>query len=49
MNKYEVNYTKEDIISYHVREWVMNWVKKYHPEVFKEAEKFVLEKMKSEN
>lgn len=47
--KYSVNYTKEDIIGCYVREWVMNWVKKYHPEAFKEAEKFVLEKIKDES
>ena len=47
--KYKVNYTKEDIIGCCVREWVMNWVKKYHPEAFEEAEKFVLEKMKDES
>ena len=39
--KYSVSYTKEDIIGCYVRQWVMEWVKKYHPEAFKEAEGFV--------
>ena len=47
-NKYSINYTKEDIIGCHVREWVMQWVKKYHPEAFTEAEKFVRDFLKNE-
>tara|TARA_R110000765_G_scaffold423445_1_gene532369 strand:- start:93 stop:260 length:168 start_codon:yes stop_codon:yes gene_type:complete len=33
----------EDLVSIHVKEWVLEWCKKYHPEAFKEAEKFVRE------
>jgi hypothetical protein len=42
----KVNYTKDDLIGCYVREWVMEWVKKYHPEAFEEAEKFVMEYLK---
>lgn len=47
--KYKINYTKEDLIGCYVREWVMEWVKKYHPEAFEEAEKFVKENLKYED
>ena len=42
----KVNYTKDDLIGCYTREWVMEWVKKYHPEAFEEAEKFVREYLK---
>jgi hypothetical protein len=45
---HSVNYTEEDIIDCYVRQWVMEWVKKYHPEAFEEAEKFVREYLKNE-
>ena len=47
--KYKINYTKEDLVGCYVREWVMEWVKKYHPEAFEEAEKFVKENLKNED
>ena len=43
INKHKIDYTEEDIIGCYVREWVMEWCKKYHPEAFVEAEKFVKE------
>lgn len=46
--KHSVNYTKEDIVGCYVRQWVMEWVKKYHPEAFMEAEKFVRDFLKNE-
>lgn len=42
-NKYQINYNKEDIIGCYVRQWVLEWCKKYHPEAFVEAKKFVEE------
>ena len=47
--EYSVSYTKEDIIGCYVRQWVMEWVKKYHPEAFEEAERFVKEYLEGEN
>ena len=38
---YSVNIDKEDLIQIHVREWVFEWCKKYHPEAFAEAEEFI--------
>ena len=38
---YKVNFTKSDLINIYVKEWVVEWCKKYHPEAFVEAEKFV--------
>jgi hypothetical protein len=46
--KHNVDYTEEDVIGYYVRQWVMEWVSKYHPEAFKEAEKFVKDYLKNE-
>ena len=40
--KYTVNIEKEDLINIYVRQWVLLWCKKYHPEAFEEAEKFVI-------
>ncbi len=39
--KYEVNFDKEDLINVYVKQWVLMWCKKYHPEAFKKAEEFV--------
>lgn len=47
-NKYSIHYTKDDLVGYYVRSWVMEWVKKYHPEAFTEAEKFVRDFLKNE-
>jgi len=47
--KHSVEYTEEDVIGCYVRQWVMEWVRKYHPEAFKEAEKFVKDYLKNEN
>ncbi len=40
---YTVNIDPEDLINIYVKQWVLEWCKKYHPEAFKEAEKFVRE------
>ena len=42
---YTVNIDPEDLINIYVKQWVLEWCKKYHPEAFKEAEKFVREIM----
>jgi hypothetical protein len=41
LNKCKTTFTKEDKLECHVNEWVMNWVKKYHPKAFDEAREFV--------
>tara|TARA_Y100000361_G_scaffold153246_1_gene174588 strand:- start:4423 stop:4581 length:159 start_codon:yes stop_codon:yes gene_type:complete len=41
VSNHKINYTEEDIVGYLVRQWVFEWCKKYHPEAFVEAEKFV--------
>lgn len=38
---YKINFSKSDLINIYVKEWVVEWCKKYHPEAFMEAEKFV--------
>tara|TARA_R110000824_G_scaffold17099_1_gene69907 strand:- start:546 stop:761 length:216 start_codon:yes stop_codon:yes gene_type:complete len=38
---YKINFSKSDLINIYVKEWVFKWCKKYHPEAFVEAEKFV--------
>ena len=38
---YKINFSKSDLINIYVKEWVFEWCKKYHPEAFVEAEKFV--------
>jgi len=40
-----INIDPEDLVSIYVREWVLEWCKKYHPEAFEEAEKFIRESM----
>ena len=46
---YSVNIDKEDLIQIHVREWVFEWCKKYHPEAFEEAEQFIRKEMDEDN
>lgn len=47
-SKYSINFTEDDIVGCYVRAWVMEWVRKYHPEAFIEAEKFVKEYLKKD-
>ena len=39
--KYKVNFEKEDLINIYVKQWVLMWCEKYHPEAFQKAEEFV--------
>tara|TARA_R110001592_G_scaffold321636_1_gene600219 strand:- start:5023 stop:5175 length:153 start_codon:yes stop_codon:yes gene_type:complete len=41
--KYQVNFQQEDLHNIYIKEWVLMWCKKYHPEAFIEAEKFIKE------
>tara|TARA_R100000808_G_scaffold24269_1_gene55502 strand:+ start:24162 stop:24344 length:183 start_codon:yes stop_codon:yes gene_type:complete len=47
-NPYSVNIDPEDLIQIYVRQWVLKWCEKYHPEAFDEAEKFI-RKLYNEN
>ena len=38
LGNFTVNYTESDLITYYVNEWVMRWVREYHPEAFEKAE-----------
>ena len=44
-NNYSVNFSKSDLINIYAKEWVLRWCRKYHPEAFVEAEKFVKESL----
>jgi hypothetical protein len=43
--KYTLNISQEELVQSRVREWVLEWCHKYHPEAFKEAEKFIKESL----
>jgi hypothetical protein len=43
VKKYSINFSREDIVTFHVNQWIMQWVRRYHPEAFDEAKKFVEE------
>ena len=43
--KYSVNIDRDNLISRSVDQWVLLWCKKYHPEAFKEARKFVKDEL----
>ena len=40
VEKYELNISDEDLINTYVKDWVLLWCEKYHPEAFEEAENF---------
>ena len=46
LGDYTVNFTKSDLINIYIKEWVLRWCKKYHPEAFEKAEKFIRDKLK---
>ena len=41
MSKYTIDYSQEDLIEAAIREWVLEWCEKYHPEVFDRAREFI--------
>jgi|13_taG_2_1085334.scaffolds.fasta_scaffold01243_12 hypothetical protein len=41
LNKCKTNYSREDVITAHTNEIVINWVKDNHPEVIEQIRKFV--------
>ena len=40
---FRVNLSRSDLVNIYVKEWVLEWCKKYHPEAFFEAEEFIKE------
>ena len=38
---YTVNMSRQSLIDIYVRQWVLRWCKKHHPEAFEEAEEYV--------
>lgn len=49
LNKCKTNYSREEIITAHTNEMVMNWVKDNHPEVIEKIKKFVEENASEED
>ena len=45
---YTVNFDKELSLTRAVEQWVLEWCRKYHPDTFVEAEKFI-EKLAQES
>ena len=39
--KYSVDIDRDNLIDRSINEWVLLWCKKYHPEAFEEASRFV--------
>ena len=44
---YKLNISKEDLVRIYVKQWVLEWCRKYHPKAFEEAEKFVNDAIES--
>lgn len=44
-NKYSLDVTKEEIIKIYIKEWVLQWCEKYHPEAFEKAKRFMEENL----
>ena len=41
MNKYQVDYTKEDILEFYKNQILLDWIKNNHPEIIEKAEEFI--------
>ena len=42
----ELDIEEEDLINYYKNQWLIEWIKKYHPELFEEAESFAKQYVK---
>lgn len=40
-NNYSINIDQEDLRRIYLKEWVLMWCEKYHPEAFIEADRFL--------
>jgi hypothetical protein len=45
----KVDITEQELIDCYTRQWVIEWCKKYHPEAFEEAKKFIKETISVED
>lgn len=45
---FEIDIAEEDLINYYKQQWVMEWVKKYHSEIFEQAHQFAEEYVKND-
>ena len=41
MNKYQVDYNKEDMLEFYKNKILLDWIKNNHPEIIKKAEEFI--------
>jgi hypothetical protein len=41
--KYEIDIPKEDLINCYTNQWVLEWCKQNHPEIFEKAKKIIKE------
>lgn len=41
INKYKTNYSREDLITAHTNQIIINWVEEHHPDIIKEVRKLV--------
>ena len=41
MNNYTIDHNQEELIEVAVKEWVLEWCEKHHPEVFVRAREFI--------
>ena len=46
MSKYTLDVSREEIIEIYVKEWVLNWCKKNHPQVFDKSKAYITENLK---
>jgi hypothetical protein len=46
VSDYTININKESQINIWTNKWVLEWCKKYHPEAFEEANKFIMDYLK---
>jgi hypothetical protein len=45
VNNFTIDITKEEEMTLYINQWVLEWVRKHHPEAFEVAETFVKEYM----
>jgi len=43
VSDYTININKDSQINIWTNKWVLEWCKKYHPEAFEEANKFIMD------
>tara|TARA_R100000808_G_C2152137_1_gene161457 strand:- start:1713 stop:1919 length:207 start_codon:yes stop_codon:yes gene_type:complete len=47
---YSIDVSEEDLHRIYVKQWVLDWCRKYHPEAFEKAENYIrLQSLKKKN